>query len=218
MSGLAEQLAEVVKLVGAGNHRRRIPATNLADKILNDPKFAEFDPAMVADAMQDMVVSGRYDTLGDKAAKTLLKEIQTGTQVAQDLLSKTLGKAAEVAPEIEPARFVAKNLKPASRVSEIRPAPKPIVAPKADSLLQTFGKLDTVDKVSLGMTFTFAAMSMLGAFTSLTHAVSTDEQGEKKIQFSQVGAAIVQGLLGAGLLYMGTNGLQQARGAMQASR
>lgn len=223
MTGLAKQLAEVVKVVGLDNPRYAISGGNLADKIVKDAKFAEFDPRVVADAMQDMIMSGRHNQLGDRAAKTLLKEIQAGTNSAQDLLSKTLGKVSDLAKAVDPAapesprHFVGKNLKPASRVSEVRPTPKPTVAPKTDGLLQTFGKLDTVDKVSVGMTFTFAAMSMLGAFTSLTHAIGTDEHGEKKLQLGQVGAAIVQGLLGAGLLYMGANGLQQARSAMQAT-
>lgn len=67
------------------------------------------------------------------------------------------------------------------------------------------------NKVNGGIWLAGAALSLLGTYHAAKNSLTKDEQGERHVQWSQVGVALIQASLAAGCAFMGVQSLRAGR-------
>lgn len=89
--------------------------------------------------------------------------------------------------------------------------PNPLL--QSGSMVERFAAAPMQSKISAGLMALTAAYSLMGMYHAARASVTTDEAGQRHVQWSNVGVALLEGLVATGCAYLG-HGALRSGGAM----
>ncbi len=150
------------------------------EQICRDPRSKRCNPLLLAESLHDAVMNG--SALGNVHIEKILADNVAAIVATPKACTASIGKVEPVVPQAPHAK---KN---------------PGFTPKKD-LGPYSERLATSQKIYGGMSLVLAALSALGAVRAFGNSVATDETGQRKMDFSQVGMGLLSAALAAGCAY-----------------
>lgn len=147
--------------------------------------FSMHAPEAVAAKLRDLATSGKQ--LDHAALDGLLGGTEAAAQQVSDFF-----KGAKAAPASADRKV------PKSKQIPEKPVPITPVKAKAEGFL---GHLNSQQRVGVGISALFAAFGAIGTLDAVSKIKKTEADGQTHVQATQVGLALLNGLVTAGMGY-----------------
>jgi hypothetical protein len=164
----------------------------VAKLIAGDERFHSFDHKLLTEQFQEMIVRLYNVNPGDSREMNAINALHETMQASRNTMEKAIKTAG--AESIRPTPQVI-----ARESATLRVTPDGTEARRS---LHNANSSDHWLKVNKALGWIGASMMILGAFSSAKGIVSKDENGNREIHATPLMWTILQGVMGAGILYL----------------
>jgi hypothetical protein len=168
---------------------------HVAKLIAGDERFHSFDHILLTEQFEKMIVRLYDVNPGDSKEKNAINALHETMQASRNTMEKAIKTAG--AESIRPTPEVI-----ARESATLRVTPDGTEARRSHSKLHNASSSDHWLKVNKALGWIGASMMILGAFSSAQGIVSKDENGNREIHATPLMWTILQGVMGAGILYL----------------
>lgn len=159
----------------------------------------KMSPEQIGQVFEGAAINVREGTKVSDAIGTALKATQESSIAGTQIQSKTLagmflGETSQAPKALDTS--ARGKVKPDTKVSHIIQQ-----SPAAQKPAKTMGHMNQAQKAAFGLSALLAAFSAIGTLDALSKMKKKDPDGTTHIQPTQVGLALLNGLLTAGLGY-----------------